>query len=254
MEVKAIMSRPAVTVTRKTTVKEAVAKMAKKGVSCVVVVEKKLPIGIFTKHDLVAALDSGVNFAKTAIEIVMHTPVMPIEESDDLFATARQMGRMDVRRFVIVDAHNLLSGIVTETDIVRTFATRAFPYDVMLAALADKGLAASPATPLKKIVRMMAESRKSCVVIVKNKKPVGVIDEGLLVKLAAKGGNLLKSAAGQKMAKKFTAALPDSSVREAVINMTKANNREIVVADSDGHHYGVVSQRDLIRYIEKTQS
>lgn len=255
MEVKSIMSRRVVSVQRKTTVKEAVAKMAAKDISCVVVVDKKLPIGIFTKHDLLALLDAGTDLSKTAIEAAMHTPVMPIEESDDLFTATRQMGMLDVRRFVIVDQTNMLTGIVTETDIVNTYALRAFHHNVRLALMADmQGSTATPKTPLKKVARMMLESRKTCVTILKNRKPVGVVNERLFIKAAAKGNAPLKGAAEKLMNKKFIAGKSEESVREAVITMTRQGQREIVLVDENGHYVGAVTQRNLVRYIEKSQS
>ncbi len=247
------MTRPVATVTRKTTIKEAVQKIAKKSISCVVVTEKRTPIGIFTKFDLLSVLDGGQDMVKTAMETVMHTPVMPIEENDDLFSAARQMERLEVRRFIIVDRENRLAGIVTNGNIIKAFAQRAFPYNQPLAALAQPGLTATLKTPLKKIARMMIEHRSACVVILKNNKPVGIITEGLFAKLAAKGAKPLAGTAETKMMKKFTMAENTASLRETVINMVKMKMHEIVVVASDKRHFGVITQRDLVRFIEKSQ-
>ncbi len=253
MDIKSIMTRPVATVTRKATVKEAVKKLAEKNLSCVVVTEKKMPIGIFTKFDLISFLDSGQDMNATAIETVMHTPVMPIEETDDLFSAARQMEQFDVRRFIIVDAQNRLTGIVTNSDIIKAFAQRAFPYNHSLAALAQPGLTVTPKTPLKKIVRMMVEHRASCAVILKNNKPAGIITDGIITKLAAKSAKPLAGSAETKMMKKYTVAGNNASLRETVINMVKMASREIVVTGADGRYFGVISQRDLVRFIEKSQ-
>lgn len=253
MDIKSIMTRPVATVTRKTTVKEAVKKIAAKNLSCVVVAEKKMPIGIFTKFDLLSVIDGNQDLGKTAIETVMHTPVMPIEESDDLFSAARQMERFDVRRFIIVDAQNRLTGIVTNGDIIKAFAQRAFPYNHPLAALAQPGLTVTPKTPLKKIVRMMIEHRTACAVILKNNKPAGIITDGVFAKLAAKSGKPLAGSAETKMLKKFTVAGSNASLREAVIIMVKMKMHEIVVTGTDGRYFGVITQRDLVHFIEKSQ-
>ena len=247
------MSRPVATVTRKTTVKEAIRKIAQKNLSCVVVAEKKMPIGIFTMYDMITFLDGGQDMGKTTIETVMHTPVMPIEESDDLFSAARQMGRFDVRRFIIVDASNRLTGIITNGDIIKAFAQRAFPYNHPLASLAQPGLTATPKTPLKKIVRMMVEHRSSCVVILKNGKPAGIVTDGVIARLAAKSPKPLVGNAETKMLKKYMAAVNSASLRETVINMVKMKMREIIVTASDGHHFGIISRRDLVRFIEVNQ-
>lgn len=248
-----MMTRPVATVARKATVKEVVKKMAEKNLSCVVVTEKKTPIGIFTKSDLLSVLDSGQNMGTTAIETVMHTPVMPIEESDDLFSAARQMEQFNVRRFIIVDVHNRLTGIITNGDIIEAFSQRAFPYNHPLAALAQPGITITPKTPLKKIVRMMVEHRAVCAVVLKNNKPVGIITDGIITKLAAKSAKPLVGSAETKMVKKFAVAGSNASLRETVINMVKMKMREIVVTGAGGRYFGVIVQRDLVRFIEKTQ-
>lgn len=253
MDIKSIMTRPVATVTRKTTVKEAVKKIVQKNISCVVVAEKKMPIGIFTKFDVLSVIDSGMDMGKTPIEAVMHTPVMPIEETDDLFSAASQMERFDVRRFIVVDARNRLTGIVTNGDIIKAFAQRAFPYNHPLAALAQPGLTATPKTPLKKIIRMMIEHRSASAVILKNNKPAGIITDGVFTKLAAKSAKPLAGSAETKMMKKFTVAGSDASLRETVINMLKMKTHEIAVTAADGRYFGVITQRDLVRFIEKSQ-
>ncbi len=253
MDIKSIMTRPVATVTRKTTVKEAVKKIAQKNLSCVVVTEKKTPIGIFTKFDLLSVLNSGQDLGTAIIETVMHTPVMPIEESDDLFSAARQMERFEVRRFIIVDAHNRLTGIVTNGDITKAFSQRAFPYNHPLAALAQPGLTVTPKTPLKKIVRMMVDQRAVCAVILKNNKPAGIITDGVFAKLAAKSAKPLTGNAETKMMKKFLIAGNNASLRETVINMVKMKMREIVVTSADGRYFGLITQRELVRFIEKSQ-
>ena len=142
-----MMSRKVVMVRRVENVKDSVKKMAKKSISCLVVAEKKMPIGIFTKRDLLGMLDYGMDLNKTTIDAVMRTPVMPIDENDTFLSAARRMGLMDVRRFIVVDKTGKLSGIVTQTDIIKYFATRAFPYNLTLATIANYGYIATPATP-----------------------------------------------------------------------------------------------------------
>lgn len=250
MEIKSVMTRPVVAVSRKIAVIDAVKKMAQKGIGCVVVVEKKIPIGIFTKFDLLNALDAGLDLAATPLEKVMHTPVMPIDENDPLFNAARQMDKLAVHRFIVVDAGNRLRGIVTSNDIVRAFAARAFPFNQSLATIAGKGLTATPKTPIGKIVRMMVEARAAFVTVLKGGKPAGIVTDALIVRLAAKTSHPLNGSAEGKMIKKFVAAPMDASVREVIVRLVKTAGREIVVTDGHGRYYGAVSQLDMVNFIE----
>ncbi|MEE8483027.1 MAG: CBS domain-containing protein [Nitrospinota bacterium] len=253
MKVKSLMTKPVVTVRRKVSVKEAVKKMAKKSISCVIIAEKKIPIGIFTKYDLLSLLDTGADLNKILIESAMRTPVMPISENSSFFDTARQMDQMEVRRFVIVDRSQKLTGIITETDVVRNFAVTSFSYRMSLAAVAVEGFTATPKTPLKKIAHMMIDGRRSCVTIVKNSKPEGIVTQALLVKLAARYREPLKGNADSRMTKNITASSIESSVREIVMLMAKKELRHVVTVDERGRFTGTVSQRELVRHIERSR-
>ncbi|MBI3794671.1 MAG: CBS domain-containing protein [Nitrospinae bacterium] len=250
VSVKSMMTRPVATVSRKTTVKAAVNKMAKKNLSCIVIAEKKFPIGIFTKFDLLVFLNSGGDFGSTAIETVMHTPVMSIEETDNIFSAAEQMKNLRVRRFIVVDAGHRLSGIVTNGDVIRAFAQRALDNSRTLSTLVQPGIVATPKTPLKKIVKMMVENRASCVVILRNGKPVGIVTDVVIARLADKSRKPLAGRAETKMLKKFGKAADSALLRDTIVNMVKMKTREIVVTSADGRYVGFISQRDVVSLIE----
>jgi len=251
--VKSIMGRRVVTVRRTETVKNAVKKMVDKRISCVVVVKKREPIGIFTKRDLLDILKSDADLNKTTVESVMRTPVMAIEENESFITASRYMSRMEVRRFVTVDADGRLSGIVTQTDIVKSFASQMFPYNLTLASVAAPGVTATPNTPLRKIVRMMIESRYPCVTILKSKKPVGIVDEQLIAKLASRFRHPLKAKAGEKMNKKIMSEHSQNSLRKAVLSMTHNDCHNLVLVDDRGYYEGIVGQNELVGFIERSQ-
>lgn len=253
MIIKSMMTRKVVTVRRNESVKNSVKKMAQKAISCLVVAEKQIPIGIFTKRDLLGMLDYGMDLNKTKIDAVMRTPVMPIDENDTFFSAARQMGLMDVRRFIVINKAGKLSGIVTQTDIIKYFATRAFPYNLTLAAIANSGYSSTPVTPLKKIARIMVENRVTCVTVLKNQKPVGLLTEQNLVKLSARSREPLKGSAGDKMIKKFPVVNIQNSMRESVLQMLKDGFHNLILVDDRGRYAGVVEQKELVAYIENSQ-
>ncbi|GMT42864.1 MAG: hypothetical protein IEMM0002_1275 [bacterium] len=252
MFIKSIMIRSVVTVRRGETIKNTARKMAKKSVSCVVVTRKKIPVGIFTDYDLLGVMDDVIDLYKTKIETVMSAPVTPINESADYFAAARNMSRMEVRRFIVVNGDGKLCGIVTATDIVKSFATRSLSYRTRLGAVASQGLTATPNTPLKKIARMMMEGRRYCVAIIKNRKPIGLITTFQLVKLAARYKEPLKEKASARMIKDIAVADTAGSLRESVMMMLKKKRQNIVVIDDRGWYCGMVAQNELVSFIDKS--
>ena len=252
MIIKSMMSKKVVTARRKDSLKETIKKMAKRSLSCLVVTEKRAPIGIFTKRDLLSVLDAGMDLNKTALDKVMRTPVLPIDENETFFSAARRMGIMDVRRFIVVDRPGKLVGIVTQTDIVKFFATRTFPYNLTNAAVAGDGLTVTASGSLKKVAHLMIENRKTCVTVVKNRLPVGLLTEQVFVNLAARGRDPLKFSAGEKMMKKFPVVNIGSSVRESVLKMIKDGFHNLVLVDDRGRYAGAVEQGDLVGFIEES--
>lgn len=251
MEAKLVMSRSVVTAQRKNSVKDVLAKMIKAGTSCAIVVEKKTPVGIFTNHDLFQLIDSDSDLSTTIMETAMNPNVVCIHETQNFFNSVRLHGKQDVWRFPVLDSENRVKGMATEKEITEKYALRSFPHNMMLASLKSPGITATPTTSIRKVLNLVVQARLGCVVILKGRKPVGVIDEFSLAKLTSK--DALKVGVGLKMSKKFMAAKAGSSVREAVIKMIKMGREEIVVTDDNGNYYGVVTQHELVTHIEKTQ-
>ncbi len=253
MKIKSIMTKPVISIKRTSSIKEVVKKMTAKKIGSIIVVEKKIPIGIFTKNDLVRALADDIDFSKTTVETVMRTPVLPVNENEKFLHAARRMRQFDIRHFIVVNNAGALVGVVTDMDIVKNYALTYLSYQTTIVASGFDGLSAPPSTQLKKIAQMMLDGRKASVVIVKNKKPIGIINEALLVKLGARYKDPLKFRAVDKMVKKFCGAKPEDSMRGAVLNMIKKDLRNIVLTDEKGRFDGVVSLRELVTYIINQQ-
>lgn len=253
MKIREIMSKPVVTGRRTATIKETVKRMADKKIGGIVITEKKIPIGIFTRRDLLSALLSNIDLDKNTVESVMHTPVLPVSENDEFITAARQMRSMDMRRFIVIQEGGPLCGIVTDLDVVKSYTLTSLNHRSSMATISMGGLTATPSTPLRKIAKMMMEERRSCTVILKNRKPVGIINESLFVDLAAKFKDPLKFKAEDKMIKKFCGAQDTDSLRESVINMVKNDFRNIILSDDAGNFTGVVSMRELVTYIVQAQ-
>lgn len=97
--------------------------MAKKSISCIVIVEKNKPLGIITERDYIKKViipkrDPNTTPAKK----IMSKPVKTITEDADFVSVYELMKRYSVRRFPVVDKNGHLVGIVTQRDILDGFA------------------------------------------------------------------------------------------------------------------------------------
>ena len=94
--------------------------MREKNISSVVVCENKLPSGIMTDRDLRnKVVASGVDPSAIAVRAIMNSPLAVIGENDLLYEALYQMSRQKIHRLAVIDGKGKLSGIITDSDIIR---------------------------------------------------------------------------------------------------------------------------------------
>jgi len=118
-----IMSRPVLTCTPETSLREAAARMAERNVGSIVVVEGEKPVGIITERDMVRFVAEGVPGETRVGEVMTRNLVTagPGEAASRLLCTMLERG---IRRIPIVDGEGRLLGIVSLRDLVRAEAAR----------------------------------------------------------------------------------------------------------------------------------
>ncbi len=80
----------------------------------------KQPIGILTDRDLRnKVIAGGLTPLQVNVSEVMTTPVISVAEDDTLFEVLYQMSRNRIHRVGVVDADNVLVGLINESDIIR---------------------------------------------------------------------------------------------------------------------------------------
>jgi CBS domain-containing protein len=117
--VGAIMTRNVVTAPPDAQVRDVAAEMAKRKISCVVIVGGGKPVGILTERDIVRIVAAKPNLLVGLMaQDVMTTPVTTLTADTPLKATIARMKQHNHRRFPIVDDRGTLIGLVTQTTIL----------------------------------------------------------------------------------------------------------------------------------------
>lgn len=93
--------------------------MARRSVSCVVVVEDDQPVGMFTERDVVNCIANGVDLSTVAVGSVMSMSVVSTTLTAAPFESVDLMRKKSIRRLLVVDEGGEMSGILTQTDIGR---------------------------------------------------------------------------------------------------------------------------------------
>jgi len=118
-QVASVMDRNVFSMTKESTASQAVAEMAQKELSYVVVLEGRRPIGIFTERDVVNLIKKETRWNNMLLNEVMSRPVISIPIDIILMDAIRTFQRHNIRRLLVVNKNGEFEGIITQTGIVR---------------------------------------------------------------------------------------------------------------------------------------
>lgn len=120
--IESLMSVHVETGSRATTVRDAAHIMHAKKISCILVTENDTPIGIFSERDLTSLATHATDLANALEQPIvehMSTPVTTIKQTATLFEALVVMRAEHIRHLPVVNIHNKVIGIATETDMVK---------------------------------------------------------------------------------------------------------------------------------------
>ena len=122
MRVDRIFTRLAMATRRSATLAEAAAAMSRFNVGMLLVMDdgKVEPVGIVTDRDLRnKVVAAGLDPRELRVSDVMNSPLVTIGENEYLFKALFLMSRRRIHRLCVVDADGRLSGILTDSDVLR---------------------------------------------------------------------------------------------------------------------------------------
>lgn len=120
-DIAGMMSPQVLQVAPEVPARYALSLMARRSVSCVVVVANGQPVGIFTERDVVRHIARGVDLALVPVATVMSSTIVSAPMTAAPNDTIGLMFRKSVRRLLVVDERGAMAGILTQTDIGRVF-------------------------------------------------------------------------------------------------------------------------------------
>lgn len=117
--VSQLMSSQVLHVTPDVPARYALSQMARRSVSCIVVMDSDQPVGMFTERDVVRNIANGVNLAEVSVGEVMSPTIVSTASTTAPHDIVDLMRRKSVRRLLVIDELGKMSGILTQTDIGR---------------------------------------------------------------------------------------------------------------------------------------
>ena len=98
--------------------------MVKKGISSVIVIDKKTkPIGNITEKDLVRRVClKNMSASRFAVEEIMSSPLITIMAYDSVDTASRIMTHNQIKHLVVLEEDNRICGLLSVTDITKHLA------------------------------------------------------------------------------------------------------------------------------------
>jgi len=167
----------AITVSPKTTLLDARSMLLRHRISRLVVIENEKPVGIITEKDLVKAIyriDNKI-IENVRVSEIITKRLLTITEDATLYDCAKMMLNNKISSVVILQKDGSLSGIITKTDLISVFLTQAVEPLKISKIMTRPVITVKPADSLLYVESMLMKNRISRIVVVRNKRPVGII-------------------------------------------------------------------------------
>ena len=224
--------------------------MTDRHISCVVVVDDKRPIGIFTERDVLNIIATGLDPQVIPVRDVMSGHPVVAPEHLGFFEAYHLCASKNIRHLIIVDGDGNLSGIATDTDFMKVLGV-----DVLSGQEKVDNLMGLPTMALYRhatvddAVKLMVKLKTPAVVMVEEDRPIGILTERDLVRIggASGNGNRLLS---EVMTSPVLTVQSDKSIYLAIEMMRERHIRTLAVVNRDGLFQGVLTEHDIVKKIE----
>ena len=245
-KVSTIMSRDVLTLDPAELLRSAIEKMNFNNVSCIVMLKNKKAAGILTERDIIRFIGLGIDFQKTDLLSIMRKPVISVFEKTDISEAAHLMVINGVRRLVVVDSKQKIIGIITQTDIIRNLSIESFISSKNVEhVMVRQIISIRRKDPLRKAIELMSANNISCMLVMEDKKPIGLISEHDITKAIAE--NSMSNSVEEIMTCPVLTAPKGLNLFDATRRMDEKGMRCLVVVSPKGNALGIVTKSDIIR-------
>lgn len=250
-KIRDVLTSDVITVTPETPIAEAIAIMAKVGISFVVVAKENKPLGILTERDIVRVVSQGFSFGERPISELMSSPVITISEDISLYQAYDLMFVNQIRHHVVVDSNTNILGVLTQSDLIEHLGLEYFVEMRKIEQIMTPGVATvAPEISIRDVLVRMAEQKISCIVVTDGQIPIGILTERDVVRIVTDGSELEYEPISKFMNSPVLTVILGTTVHNVAMMMKEKKIRRIVVVDHDGRIRGIITQSDIVKGLE----
>ncbi len=250
---KQILNASVHTVETTTPLAEVWQRMETARLSCVVVLDGRQPVGIFTERDSVALVARGGWSDIDPIGELMQEPLRVSNPDMDVHRAYQLMAARNARHMVLVDDAGDLLGLVSEGDLLHSIGMEGLVQPRTVAsAMSINVVTLGEDDSLLAAARIMSVRVLSCLVVVRDDGlPSGILSARDVLRLSRHGGDPAAARLGRVMSRPLITIQADDFLATAMHRMEQSNIRHLVVVDSAGRLAGLLSRHDLVKALQE---
>jgi diguanylate cyclase (GGDEF)-like protein/PAS domain S-box-containing protein len=230
------------------TLGEAALLMARRRFSSVVVTDKDAhPVGIVTERNILHAMRASSPL-ETPLRTGMSAPVVVVPCTMDCLEAYQVCMREGIRHLVLVGDDGAVAGVVSDTDFRQHLNLSALAGRRQLISVAQRAVPSLPPhSSLMQGLNLMQAVRASCVVVVENERPVGIVTERDVVRFYASEPERLAIRLADVMTSPVLTISSEATINHAAEQMLARKVRHLALVDDTGRMVGLADEHDLTR-------
>jgi len=250
--IRDIETREIISLPPEATLDEALAIMDDRKISFLVMVEDDKPVGVLTERDVVRLAAEHEIAGQTLLYKVMSSPVRTMCEDADIFEAYDALITHQIRHLVVTDVYGKIAGLLTQSNFLGNLGIEYFIELKHVSSIMTRILLTLPAeAPLQQALDIMAKERVSCVVVVEDDKPVGILTERDVTHVCHAHTDIQTVSMREVMSSPVETMPEIAYVPEVNHFMHEKKLRHVVIVDADGKLSGLISQTNLTRGLEE---
>ncbi len=228
------------------TIGEAVRIMAQRRFSSIVVTDAAgHPVGIVTERNVLNAMHAGLP-SETSLRTAMSAPVVVMRGTTQCLDGYQTCMREGIRHLVLVDDEGTVAGVVSETDFRLHLNLTVLAGRRQVISVAQRSITSLPPHgSLMQALNMMRAQRETCVVVVEDEKPVGIVTERDVVRFYSREPGRVSVPIAEVMTSPVLTITSHATINQAAELMLEKKLRHLAVVDGVGRMIGLVSEHDL---------
>lgn len=213
--------------------------------SIVITDEAGHPVGIVTERNILHAMRAS-SPPDTQLRTSMSAPVITVPGTMDCLEGYQICMREGIRHLVLTDEGGVVAGVVSETDFRLHLNLTVLAGRRQVISVAQRSVTSLPAhSSLMQALNLMQAQRESCVVVVEDERPIGIVTERDVVHFYSREPGRVSVHLAEVMTSPVLTIRSDATINEAAEQMLARKVRHLVLVDSSGRMVGLVSEHDL---------